>query len=183
MLIRLILPLLFLSACAGDSGTSADGDKDYSWDGGLFQLTSNAVDDSCLDGGFVSLLLPEGDGSTNDWAYPIEIPSWEAMADGVTYEIVLQEPFTGMEVTATQGAAAGQVSVASAGQTDVLFNEDLYDDCLVDMGIDVLMVLDGAANVHGYAELRITEAVGVSCPLFATPCSVDLDFTGLLIND
>ena len=73
MLIRLILPLLFLSACAGDSGTSADGDKDYSWDGGLFQLTSFAVDDSCLDGGFVPLLLPEGEGSTNDGAYPIDL--------------------------------------------------------------------------------------------------------------
>jgi hypothetical protein len=178
---RLILPLLSLSACGGD--TSADGDKDYTWDGGLFQLTSYAVDDSCLDGGFVPLLLPEGEGSTNDWAYPIEIPSWEDMADGVTYEIDLQEPFTGMEVTATQGDAHGQVSVASTGQTNVLFDEDVYDDCRVDMGIDVLMVLDGAANVHGYAELRITDASGDSCPLFATPCSVDLDFTGLLIND
>jgi len=150
----------------------------------MFQMTSYAVDDGCLDGGFVPLLLPEGDDSTNDWEHPIEIPSWEEMeTGGVTYEIDLQEPFTGMEVTASQGEAKGQVTVSSLGQTDVLFNEDAYDDCVVDMGIDALIVLDGAENVHGYAELRITDARGDSCPLFETPCTVDLDFTGALIAE
>jgi len=179
---RTIVPALLLTAC-GAGSTTQGTDKEYSWAGGLFQMTSYAVDDSCLDGGFVPLLLPEGDGSTNDWAYPVEIPNWEDMEEGVTYEIDLQEPFTGMEVTASQGEAKGQVNVSSAGQNNVLFNEDTYDDCLVDMGIDALIVLDGAENVHGYAELRITDARGDSCPLFATPCSVDLDFTGALITD
>ena len=65
----------------------------------------------------------------------------------------------------------------------VLFNADAYDDCRVDMDIDALIVLDGAANVHGYAELHITDSRGDSCPMFETPCSVDLDFTGALITE
>jgi hypothetical protein len=177
-----LVSFLFLAACAGS--TSADKDADYTWDGGLFQMTSFAVEDGCLDGGFVPLLLPEGDGTTNNWAYPIEIPSWEEMEEGsVSYQVDLQAPFTGMEVEASQGAATGQVNIESAGQTGVLFNEDAYDNCTVDIGMSATIVLDGADNVHGYAELSINNESGDSCPLFETPCTVDLDFTGATTTD
>ena len=178
---RSLLLTLLITACGGE--TTQTKDAPYSWDGGLFQMTSYAVDDGCLDGGFVPLLLPEGDGSTNDWQFPIEIPAWEDMAEGSTYTIDLQEPFTGMEITANQGQADGQVEITSDGQADVLFNADAYDDCRVDMDIDALIVLNGAANVNGYAELHITDSRGDSCPMFQTPCSVDLDFTGALITE
>jgi len=178
---RFTIPAMLLVGCGGGK-TEAETDEPYSWPGGNYQMTSHAVDDTCLDGGFVPLLLPEGDDSTNDWQYPVEVPSWDDMETPVTYSISLQDPFTNMEVTATRGEADGQIDVSSAGQDGVLFDEDLYDDCVVDMGIDTLIVLDGAQNVHGYAELRITDARGDSCPLFTTPCSVELDFTGLLID-
>ncbi len=178
---RIAIPALLLVACGGGK-TDAGTDEPYSWDGGIFQMTSYAVDDSCLDGGFVPLLLPEGDGTENDWQYPVEVPSWEEMEEPVTYTISLQDPFTNMEITAARGEADGQIDITSLGQTDVLFNEDAYDDCVVDMGIDALIVLDGAENVHGYAELRIMDARGDSCPLFETPCSVDLDFTGAIVD-
>ena len=70
---------LTLAACAG-KGTDDTGAWDPSdFSGGSFIFTSTAVDDSCLDGAFTALFLPEGDGTTNDWAYPVELPAWSAL--------------------------------------------------------------------------------------------------------
>jgi len=142
-------------------------------------MTSTAVDDTCLDGGFVPLFLPEGDGSTNDWQFPIEIPSWTDMESGSTYSIELQEPFSSMSVTVTQGDADGQAILTGARQTGVAFNEESYPGCVVDMGIDALIILNGDDNVNGYATLSIDNADGEFCPEFDVPCAVELDFTGV----
>lgn len=141
-------------------------------------MTSIGVNDQCADGSFTTLLLPEGDGSTNEWEYPIEIPSWTDMASGVTYEIQLQEPFNAMEVTVTQGDADGIADMIGAKQNDVLLNEDLHGDCTVDMTIDATIVLNSDTDVSGTAALSIDDPQGELCPQLVDGCSVLLDFTG-----
>jgi hypothetical protein len=178
LMYRTIALTLALVAC-GDKVTDTATPTPYSWAGGIFQFSSNAVDDACLDGGFVPLFLPEGEGTTSDWAHTIEIPSWEDMENGSTYMIDLQEPFTAMEITVTRGDADGQAVLTGAQQTGVAFDEESYPGCTVDMGIDALIVLDGPDNVHGFATLSIDSADGEFCPEFAYPCDVTLDFTGL----
>ena len=186
---RFVLPAVLLTACGGklDAGT----DEPYSWPGGFFDMSSYEVTDDCLDNGFSALLLPEGEGSTSEWQYPVELPTWAAAETPVTYDINLQDPFSAMEVSVVQGSANGQFDVTSDGQEGVVFSSSAAGDCLVDMNISAIIVLEGAENVRGYAELRITNATdggtGV-CPTdpfgdpFTTPCSVDLDFTGLLTD-
>jgi len=172
--------LILLCACA-DKNPSADFEEEstYDWPGGVFQMTSTAVEDSCLDGGFVPLFLPEGGESTSDWEHLIEMPSWTDMEFGSSYTIDLQEPFSSMAVTVSRGEADGQAILTGARQTGVAFNEENYPGCVVDMGIDALIILNGPANVNGYATLSIDNADGEFCPEFDIPCTVEVDFTGM----
>ena len=170
---------LFILTCSCGSTSTKTTDSDYDWPGGVFQMSSTAVEDGCLDGGFVPLFLPEGDGTTNAWQYPIELPAWGDMELGSTYTIDLQEPFDEMSVTVTQGDADGQAVMTGARQSGVAFNQETYPDCVVDMGIDALIILNGPDNVNGYANLAIDNANGEFCPEFEIPCSVDLDFIGV----
>lgn len=176
-MLRICLLITLCSCASTESKTEAE--STYDWAGGLFQISSTAVDDTCLDGGFVPLFLPEGEGTTNDWAYPIELPSWTDMEFGSTYGIELQEPFSSMTVTVTRGDADGQAVMTGARQTGVAFDEEAYPGCVVDMGIDALIILTGPANVNGYATLSIDKAEGEFCPEFAVPCDVELDFIGI----
>ena len=172
--------LFLLCSCASKASESeSESVSNYDWPGGIFQMSSTAVDDTCLDGGFVPLFLPEGDGTTNDWEFPIELPSWTDMEFGSTYSIELQEPFSSMVVTVTRGDADGQAVMTGARQTGVAFDEDTYPGCLVDMGIDALIILNGESNVNGYATLSIDNADGEFCPEFDVPCAVELDFIGV----
>ena len=181
---RSILFILLCSCAPKNNSTEANFEEEteYEWPGGVFQMTTTAVEDSCLDGGFVPMFLPEGDGTTNDWQYTIEMPSWADMATGSSYTIDLQDPFSSMAVTVTRGEADGQAVMTGARQTGVAFNEEAYPGCEVDMGIDALIILNGPANVNGYAELAIDNADGEFCPEFDIPCTVEVDFTGVAVQ-
>ncbi len=174
---RTLILAFSLTACAPKGIDSATPEV-FDFPGGSFTMTSIGVEDECADGSFTTLLLPEGDGSTSDWAYPIEIPSWSEMASGKSYEINLQEPFSAMEVTVTQGDADGLVVMTGARQNDVLLNEDLHGDCTVDMTIDASIVLNSDTEVSGAATLSIDDAQGEQCPQLVDGCGVLLDFIG-----
>ena len=163
-----------LVGCGDKDDTGSDGG---SFDAGEFQFTNTAVDDACLDGGFTVLFLPEGNGTENDWAYPVELPAWDNLP--ATYSIQLQEPFSGMEITVTEGGSE-QFSMAGALQTGVVFNEDSYPDCTVDLNIDATINIETSDSVTGQAFMTVDNPSGDTCPVFegGTPCQVTLDFYG-----
>ena len=178
---RIVLSILTISAAACSGGTdTADewGPSDFS--GGSYQFTSTDVADGCLDGAFVAIFLPEGAGSTNDWAYPIELPAWSALPS--TLDAQLQDPFSTMEVTIEAGDSEGRMTITSAQQTDVEFDADNNPGCLVDMGINVDIVLDSDTNVHGSATMSTQSFDEDNCPAVeADPCTIDLTFTGVVL--
>ena len=166
---------LSLAACAGKGpdDTGAWDPTDFS--GGSFIFTSTAVDDACLDGAFTALFLPEGDGTTNDWAYPVELPAWSALP--AAYAVQLQEPFSAMDVSVVEGSSVGVLVVDGAAQTGVEFDADAYPGCLVDMDITVDITLDDDDNAHGVASLATSSFDEPNCPVVAAdPCALTLDF-------
>lgn len=169
--------LLFSFVACGDkeSDTGSDTDTtDAGFEGGTFQFTNQAVDDQCLDGGFNVLFLP--DGSPNDWQNTIELPSEADLPS--TYTIQLQAPFSSMEVTVSSGGD-GVLVIEEATQEGVLFDEDSYADCIVDLSIQADINITDADNVSGVANLAVVSYSGDTCPEFqASPCDIILDFTG-----
>ena len=171
---------LFILLCSCDTKESeTESFSNYDWPGGLFQLSSTGVEDNCLGDGVDRLLLPDGEGTTSEWQYPIEIPSWEEMEFGSTYSIELQEPFSATTVTVTRGESDGQAIMTGARQAGIAFDEETYPGCVVDMGIDALIILNGVSNVNGHATLTIDNADGEFCPEFDIPCEVELKFIGV----
>ncbi len=169
----IMLCAALLSGC-GDKDDTGSSD---SFEGGNFQFTSTAVDDKCLGGGFGILLLPEGAGSENDWAYPIELPSWDALP--ATYEIQLQDPFSNMTITITEGGT-NQLTLDGAEQTGVAFDEDSYPGCTVDLDVAATINIESSDQVEGSATLTMTATSGDSCPALkeGPPCDIELDFYG-----
>ncbi len=169
--------LILLAALTG-CGDKDDTGSSASFESGSFQFTSNAADDACLSGAFALLFLPEGDGSENDWAYLIELPAWDSLP--ATYSIQLQDPFSDMEITVTEGGT-DQFAMAGALQSGVVFDEDAYPDCTVDMSIDATINIETSDSVTGQAFMTIDNPSGDTCPVFdnGTPCQVTLDFTGI----
>ena len=173
--------LLWMAASVGTAALSGCGDKDDTgaaapFEAGEFQFTNTAVSDACLDGGFTVLFLPEGDGSESDWAYPVELPGWDSLP--ASYSIQLQEPFSSMEITVTEGGA-DQFAMEGALQSGVVFNEDSYPDCTVDLSIDATINIETSSSVTGQALMSVSNASGDTCPVFNdTPCQVALDFYG-----
>jgi len=172
---------LLIAAAVSTAALSACGDKDDTgasapFEAGEFLFTNTAVSDGCLDGGFTVLFLPEGDGSESDWAYPIELPGWDSLP--ASYAIQLQEPFSSMDITVTDGGT-DQLVMAGALQSSVVFNEDSYPDCTVDLSIDATINIETSSSVTGQALMSVSNASGDTCPVFNdTPCQVALDFYG-----
>ena len=171
--------LLFVAplfACTADKSDTADTPlSDTEFQGGNFQFTNSSVDDQCLDGAFSVLFLP--DGTDHNWEYPVELPSDSATP--ATYDIQLQDPFSVMEVTVESGSSSGSFIIANAVQQGVLFNEDSYPDCTVDLSIDATITATDSNNITGQGTLSVIEYTGDTCPPFASsPCSILLDFYG-----
>ena len=171
-----MLSFFFMTFLAGCGDKDDTGDTS-GFETGEFQFTNTAVDDACLDGGFTVLFLPEGSGTENDWAYPVELPAWDSLP--ATYSIQLQEPFSSMEITVTDGGSE-QFAMAGALQTGVVFNEDSYPDCTVDLSIDATINIETSDAVTGQAFMTVDNPSGDTCPVFSsgTPCQVTLDFYG-----
>jgi len=176
-MIRILLATTLLQGCNLKEYTQTDtGPGDLSWSGGQFQMTSQGVTDNCADGAFTSLLMPEGDDTPTDWEHLIEVPSWEAMEDRVTYTIKLQEPFSEMQVTVTQGDTEGEVEMSGGSQADIPLFDD--DGCFVDLGISATIQIVDDDNVTGQATLRFEDSSGMNCN-FEQNCEMMLDFTGI----
>lgn len=178
---RTLLPLAPLALCLSACGDKAEDDTAGTWspesfEGGSFQFTTTSAEDVCFDGAFAALFLPDGDGSTQDWDYPIELPSWSGLP--ATYDIQLQEPFSTMNVTVSAGSSVGNLSIDGARQEDVyLDQEGEYPDCQVDMDIVVELTIDGPDTAHGSAVLTLENVPTDTCPeTFADPCTMTLDF-------
>ena len=164
------MTLLLALAC------TTDGATDFT--GGDFQLTTTAVSDYCYDGAMVTIFLPEGDGTTNEWANATTLPGLDELPS--TYTIQLQEPFSDMEVTMEAGADATSMHVHDASQDGVLINE-AWDDCYADLSFSADITIVDADNVTGFVEVTTSNAVGDSCEEMmggATECTVELDLTG-----
>ena len=167
--------LFFLSSliACGDKDTEETG-AEAGFEAGTFLFTNQAVDDQCLDGGFNVLFIP--DGTANDWQNPVELPAESDLP--YTYTIPLQEPFSSLEATVTSGGD-GILIIEEATQEDVLFDENTYADCVIDLSIQANITIIDNDNVNGVATLPVVSFEGETCPLFNdSPCDIVLDFTG-----
>ena len=187
---RFIICGLFLGGCtlkeyAGNSTTTDTGDEDISatltdFDRGFFQMTSQGVTDNCGGGAFSALLMPEGDDTPTDWEHTIEIPGWDDMATRVTYEIMLQDPFSAMDVTVVQGATEGEIQMDGCSQDDI----PLFDDgsCFVDLGISANLEIIDSNNLTGQATLMFNDSRGLNCN-FEKNCEMLLEFTAVRTSE
>ena len=156
--------------------TSDTGVDDLAWAGGQFQMTSHGVADNCADGGFSTLLMPEGTDIPADWSHLIEIPAWEDMEGRVTYNIQLQDPFSEMEVDVTQGGTVGTIEMSGGSQEDIPLFDD--DTCFVNLGISATIQIVDDENVTGQATIIFIDSSGQNCN-FEQNCEMMLDFTGV----
>ena len=171
---RLLLTL-FAIGCGDKTTEDTSENAEQSFQAGAFQFTNQAVDDQCLDGGFNVLFIP--DGTSSDWQNTVELPSEEELPK--SYTIELQEPFSSMAVTVSSGGD-GVLVIEEATQEGVLFDEDNYRDCLVDLGIQADINIIDENNITGVATLSVTNSQGETCPQFnSSPCNILLDFTGI----
>jgi len=162
---------LLLAALGCTTGDTAD------FTGGDFQLTTTAVDDGCYDGALNTVFLPEGEGSTNDWADATYLPGWDELP--ATYDISLQDPWTDMEVTVTDGGAENML-IEDAQQVGIELDPDTYPGCTVDVSIYVDITIVSADEVSATATLTNTNLTGDTCPdmVGGDGCTMDLDVVG-----
>ena len=92
--------LTLLVAC----GSEESGFDPIDFEGGTFQMTTTGVNDSCFDGGFEVIFMPEG--QAEPWGTTTELPSWANLP--ATYDISLQAPFDQMQVTVEAGSYEGE---------------------------------------------------------------------------
>lgn len=164
---RFALVLFALAACT-PSGTGAD------FTSGNFQLTTQSVDDGCLDGGMEVLFMPEG--TPNDFAAAIYIPALDELP--ATYEVDVQDPFNDMTVTVTGDDDTR--TVTGAQNNGVEFDADTYPGCLIDNSIDVALTIDSADEMHGTAVLHASSFDEANCPVVdADPCDMQLTLTAV----
>lgn len=163
-----MLMLIAAMAC------TTEGTDDFT--GGNFVLTTIGVEDGCYDNALNTVFLPEGDGTTNDWANAVYLPGFDELPAEV--DIDLQEPFQDLTVTFEAGGE-DELVVSDALQTGVQLEED--SDCTADLNANVSIVVLDADNVEGSVSLEnsnITSATD-DCPVFrADPCTITLDVTG-----
>jgi len=158
---------LLMLACAPDEPAS-------DFEGGQFQFTTTDADDSCYDGAFKVIFMPED--IPYDWESPVEIPGVAELP--VTYDIDLQEPWTSMEVTVTQGVQQETLVVTGAQQTGVELDPTAYPDCLVDASVDVALGIVDDTTLQGTVLLHTSSFDEAGCPpVDSDPCDMQLVVT------
>ena len=147
---------------------------------GIFQLTTYAIDDGCLDGGLDLLFMPTGTGTPYDLAHTTQFFAYSALPK--TYEIQLQDPFSAMNVTVQQDGTA-RMKIENSEQVDVVVDDANYGDCNADMTVNAAIVIVDADNLDVTATLSITDwtSTGDTCPVVAggDPCMVTLTMKGV----
>ena len=160
--------LLSIFAC------TTGGTDDFT--GGDFQITTTAVSDACYDGAMATVFLPEGDGTTNDWADATYLPGWDELP--ATYTIALQDPWSDMEVTVEDGGASNLV-IDNASQTGAELDADQWEGCLADASIYVDITVVNSDEVTANAVLTISNLDGDNCePITGDSCDITLDVVG-----
>ena len=168
------LPLFI--ACADKDGGDSGATEGFA--GGTFQFTTNAVTDSCMDGAFEVIFMPEG--TANAWATTTELPATEDLP--VSYQIEIQQPFSAMDVTVSDGGE-NVLTVGDAAQSGVELDADSWPGCLVDMDISATLNIISDSEVRGSAVLTTSSFDEDSCPAVSSdPCTITLDLTGTLTN-
>ena len=176
--LTLLLPTLLL-ACAKDTSTDSGSFALEDFSGGLFQVSTLAVDDGCMDGAFDLIFMPEGAETPSEWGTSTEFPAYADLP--ATYEIALQEPFSAMEVTLS--AASGGMSVGDANQTGVELDDNAWPGCRVDMGITAELMVHSDNHLMGSAILTTSSFDEESCPAVSTePCEIVLDIDATRID-
>ena len=156
---------VFAAACSPSGGSDA-------FESGDFQLTTQDVNDGCLDGGMEVLFMPEG--TPSDFASTIFIPAEDELP--LTYTVDIQDPFNDMEVTVTGDADTR--TVTGAENNGVEFDADTYPGCLIDNSIDVDLTIDSADEMHGTATLHANSFDEGTCPTVdEDPCDIVLTLT------
>ena len=172
------LPILLL-ACAKDVATDSGNFALEDFSGGLFQVSTLAVEDGCMDGAFDLIFMPEGADTPSEWGTATEFPAFSALPS--TYEIALQEPFSAMEVTLSE--ASGGMSVGDANQTGVELDDAAWPGCRVDMGITADLMVHSNDHLMGSAVLTTSSFDEESCPAVSSePCQIVLDIDATRID-
>jgi hypothetical protein len=187
-----VAALIIASGCrAKDAGGAVDGDTAIAaggaadsdepagpWPGGTFDMETSSVDDGCGNGAAVVTLMPDGHGVPYPWPSPVTFPDWEALTSPTTVPIDFGPPLDTVEFSVRQGDLEHTLRITGADQTDVLFDEDNFSDCRVDLSITAGVILDAGDVISGNALLTVTAATGETCPVTTTPCLIVLDFLG-----
>lgn len=150
---------------------------DFTFPSGDFIISTNLVDDRCLDGGLNPLFMPMGDAEP--WRWPYAIALYEPSELPKTYVISLREPFAEMTVTAYQTDPTGQQFVAQTNPR-VELGPDRFGECVVELdGVVNILLLD-SNRLEGIAALQMRNPRGDErCPADMPPtCEVILSFEG-----
>ena len=149
---------------------------------GEFTVTTNAVDDQCIDGGLNLLFMPRGEDEPWEWPHAVELYSPSEL--DATYSITLREPFGEMTVTATQVSSAQQELVAHPNP-EVLLGAERFGDCVAELdGVVELNLLD-SNSAEGVALLEFRDPRGDErCPAdMPDTCNVSLSFDAQRVGD
>jgi len=158
----------------GADGTDGTDGTTPAFTGGNFQLTTQAVDDECLEGSLSIVFMPEGDAKPYKLANTTELPASDALP--ASYEISLQAPFTELPVKVE--ADGSNMKIADANQTDILVDEDQWADCRANMEIDASITIADDDNVDVNATITVTGWNGSTCPVATSGCTIKLTMTG-----
>ena len=170
----LSLALFSLLACGKDTSGDSGAFELQDFSGGLFQISTLAVEDGCMDGAFDLIFMPEGAETPSDWTTSTEFPAYDALPS--TYEISLQEPFSSMEVTLSEGDNG--LTVGDANQSGVELDADAWPGCMVDMGITAELMVHTDDHLMGSAVLTTSSFDEESCPAVSSePCQIILDLS------
>ena len=164
--------LTLLVAC----GSEESGFDPIDFEGGTFQMTTTGVNDSCFDGGFEVIFMPEG--QAEPWGTTTELPSWANLP--ATYDISLQAPFDQMQVTVEAGSYEGEFVMSNGLQTGIELDADAYPGCFVDINIDATLSIIDADSVQGSATLTTSSFDEDTCAaVLSDPCDMELDLSAV----
>ena len=146
-----------LSACSSDDSTTgsvADSSTQaITFTGGLFELETFEVSDSCLDGGLNLVFMPEGAETPYLLAENNELPAEDALPSSQT--IKLQAPFDSMAVEITS-AGNDAMQIRNALQAGVIVDESQWGQCQADMTIDADITVIDNDNVTIATTVNVT---------------------------
>ncbi len=178
-----VAALTLAAACASEeTKTSETPATDFTWEGGDFIVTANAVTDGCLDGAADAVALPGGAGSTREFGNPLPFPGKAGLPGKVTVSFV--SPFSAVETTVTSPEAFKLEWDPKPVNKDVDLGvlNSAWTGCLADFEFgghwSAVKTADGDVKFEGTAEFIVTKTnENAACPVFdnPTPCSVALD--------